>query len=949
MKQGRQLQQQKDSEDGATTPSNNLWVGNLAQDVTDSDLMGLFAKYGALDSVTAYSSRSYAFVFFKRVEDAKAAKDALQGAVLRGVALKIEFARPAKPNKSLWVGGISPSLSKQQLEEEFQTFGKIEEFKFLRDRNTAFIEYIRLEDAVEAMKSMNGKRIGGEQIRVDFLRSHLSRRDHMYDHRDSRENQFSSGLKRSQQPLSSGGRKEGPPSNVLWVGYPPSLQIDEQMLHNAMILFGEIERIKSFPSRNYSFVEFRSVDEARRAKEGLQGRLFNDPRITIMFSSSGSAPGKEYSNYYPGMKGRSDAANDDGIFGTGQLDMLENQQSIGRSIPPGNLHNSHLQLQHFGPQGGLDHLNDLVSHHTSRDSGPNSQLGPTWRRPSPPTAGILPSPGSRIRPSMKSGSSGWDGHDSSLFQREPKRSRIGTPDDDSFPLRSVDDRGLGLRTHALGPLNDKVNRFANVPGNNSVRGPVETDYIWRGIIAKGGTPVCHARCVPIGDIMEAEFPEVVNCSARTGLDMLAKHYTEAIGFDIVFFLPDSEHDFASYTEFLRYLSSKDRAGVVKFDDGTTLFLVPPSDFLTNVLKVAGPERLYGVVLKLPQQLPSNVQVQQHLHHPAHLSQDFVRDQFPPEARYNPILRKDEQVMQLEYNDVMHDESKLPSRSFYPPIAESPSAASVSRDYPTSSQVSASSGVSLTPELIASLSSLLPAKAQVPGSESVSTVRHSSSVGPDRGTPPQGWRPDYLAGNSNNLQSGNQSNSQAQFQPLLHQYPLASSTASHPGSSVPSTIPVQDFNVNLSHQMAAQSRPLTSFPVASPSGQMVFPPQVNHQYQIDPYGTQRSYGTAHGSDAPVPYSPSVVQQPNNPVPLPSNVPGGNYLPTQSGIQQAGDVQNQAVQSQTPQSGAVQTTSETEVDKNQRYQSTLQFAANLLLQIQQQQQTNTSGAPGSGNQQ
>ena len=81
-----------------------------------------------------------------------------------------------------------------------------------------------------------------------------------------------------QLPQSLGGRKDGQPSNILWVGYPPSVRIDEQMLHNAMILFGEIERIKSFPSRHYSFVEFRSVDEARRAKEGLQGRLFSDPR-----------------------------------------------------------------------------------------------------------------------------------------------------------------------------------------------------------------------------------------------------------------------------------------------------------------------------------------------------------------------------------------------------------------------------------------------------------------------------------------------------------------------------------------------------------------------------------------------------------------------------------------------------------------------------------------------
>ena len=60
----------------------------------DSDLMELFAQFGALDSVTTYSARSYAFVYFKHVEDAKQAKDALQGTSLRGNQIKIEFARP---------------------------------------------------------------------------------------------------------------------------------------------------------------------------------------------------------------------------------------------------------------------------------------------------------------------------------------------------------------------------------------------------------------------------------------------------------------------------------------------------------------------------------------------------------------------------------------------------------------------------------------------------------------------------------------------------------------------------------------------------------------------------------------------------------------------------------------------------------------------------------------
>lgn len=84
--------------DGPEVPSNHLWVGNLSAETNDADLTDLFIKYGALDSVTTYSSRSFAFVYFKRVEDATAAKDALQGSSLRGNPLKIEFARPVCSN-----------------------------------------------------------------------------------------------------------------------------------------------------------------------------------------------------------------------------------------------------------------------------------------------------------------------------------------------------------------------------------------------------------------------------------------------------------------------------------------------------------------------------------------------------------------------------------------------------------------------------------------------------------------------------------------------------------------------------------------------------------------------------------------------------------------------------------------------------------------------------------
>lgn len=81
----------------------------------------------------------------------------------------------AKPCKSLWVGGISSSVSKDHLEEEFSKFGKIEDLRFLRERKTAFIDYYDIDAALQA-RNMNGKRMGGSYLRVDFLRSQAPRK-----------------------------------------------------------------------------------------------------------------------------------------------------------------------------------------------------------------------------------------------------------------------------------------------------------------------------------------------------------------------------------------------------------------------------------------------------------------------------------------------------------------------------------------------------------------------------------------------------------------------------------------------------------------------------------------------------------------------------------------------------------------------------------------------------
>lgn len=407
-------------------------------------------------------------------------------------------------------------------------------------------------------------------------------------------------------------------------------------------------------------------------------------------------------------------------------------------------------------------------------------------------------------------------------------------------------------------------------------------------------------------------PEVVNCSAKTGLDTLAKHYSEAVGFEIVFFLPDSEEDFSSYTEFLQYLGQNSRAGVAKLDDGTTMFLVPPSEFLTEVLNVSGPKRLYGVVLKMP---PPASPARQ----PAAL---LSAPQYADRRQ-----RYEEQSLQREYSRALPEEPQ--------PMMPSLPAAHAGKPGP-----SPPVDVSLTPDLIATLASLIPTAAQA--SSTAAQVPLSSS---EKGmAAAQIWsqEPQASAGGSHEYeptrhpslmqgqhQYGNQTahHFSQQQQPQLSSYQGMGGTMTDPsGHALPGS-QVQDGGGTGGAPPVAglAGRPLGGYAVSSQSGQYGAA-QGNQQSLLEMAGLQaKPAAAAHVQ------SGSVLQQ-HQMVAAPATEKGNAGFPSQA----------QQLQS-TLSSG--QGPSETEADKNQRYQSTLQFAASLLLQIQQQQQ----GGKGPGNQQ
>ena len=84
----------------------NIYVGNLAHDVSEDDLRQSFEAFGRIDSVSVvknkYSgeSRGFGFVEMSSEDEAQAAIDGLNGKELKGQNLNVNEARPRSNNRS---------------------------------------------------------------------------------------------------------------------------------------------------------------------------------------------------------------------------------------------------------------------------------------------------------------------------------------------------------------------------------------------------------------------------------------------------------------------------------------------------------------------------------------------------------------------------------------------------------------------------------------------------------------------------------------------------------------------------------------------------------------------------------------------------------------------------------------------------------------------------------
>ncbi|GAA5965788.1 hypothetical protein JCM21900_004990 [Sporobolomyces salmonicolor] len=182
-------------------PTRSLWVGNLDPKTTPADLQQVFAPYGAIESLRLIPEKECGFVNFVSVADAMRAKEdvlnrlggqltktsglvrigygkaeatpaptapglihprstAAGAAVLTGADLNLQ----TQPTRALWIGSIPATTTPNHLLAIFSSFGPIESARVLTHKSCGFVNFERLDDAVAARKSLNGREILGAEV-----------------------------------------------------------------------------------------------------------------------------------------------------------------------------------------------------------------------------------------------------------------------------------------------------------------------------------------------------------------------------------------------------------------------------------------------------------------------------------------------------------------------------------------------------------------------------------------------------------------------------------------------------------------------------------------------------------------------------------------------------------------------------------------------------------------
>ncbi|CAA6664983.1 unnamed protein product [Spirodela intermedia] len=174
----------------------SIFVGDLASDVTDTLLQETFDRRyssvkGAKVVIDANTGRSkgYGFVRFGDEHEKLRAMTEMNGVFCSSRAMRIGAATPRKSsgfssngsqasqtdadlsNTTVFVGGLDPNASEEDLRQAFSQYGEISSIKIPVGKQCGFVQFVYRNNAEEALQSLNGTVIGKQTVRLSWGRN----------------------------------------------------------------------------------------------------------------------------------------------------------------------------------------------------------------------------------------------------------------------------------------------------------------------------------------------------------------------------------------------------------------------------------------------------------------------------------------------------------------------------------------------------------------------------------------------------------------------------------------------------------------------------------------------------------------------------------------------------------------------------------------------------------
>ncbi|CUG06634.1 Hypothetical protein, putative [Bodo saltans] len=207
--------------------TNTVWVGNLEPHHTDELLRYEFAPFGRVMRIARVEGKNFLFVHYRQKEEAQTAVQTLSqngalgrarfnygkqfdynpedldlpwdpsqphqffggterrprdpqddgfrggnsgGYENRGERPKRSRDDEAVPSNVLWAANIPPTLTTEELRQNFESFGAITSVSRIAERNMAFIHFSSVEECRHALDVMRGQPIGGAVLVLNYGR-----------------------------------------------------------------------------------------------------------------------------------------------------------------------------------------------------------------------------------------------------------------------------------------------------------------------------------------------------------------------------------------------------------------------------------------------------------------------------------------------------------------------------------------------------------------------------------------------------------------------------------------------------------------------------------------------------------------------------------------------------------------------------------------------------------